>query len=184
MPFNWSLRPCAAACHLCGTAFADRQTLHSRLLFTREGYDRQDYCLDCWPRRAADPDASPAATEVSDWTHDFHAPPPKAAPPVQRESAEALLRQLIETDDPAQAAPLFVLAVMLERRRIFVERQVALQPDGRRLRLYEHRKTGETFLIPDPNLRLADLEPVQLQVLSLLSAPPNPAPLENQRISQ
>ena len=184
MPTDWTIRPCASVCSLCGTAFADRQTLHTRLLFSRDGYLRQDFCADCWPRRDAAQDAPLPATEISDWTATYHAPPPKPLPPVQRETAESLLRQLIETDDPANAAPLFILAVMMERRRIFIERKVALQPDGARLRLYEHRKTGETFLIPDPGLRLTDLEPVQLQVLSLLSAPPNPPPLENQQISQ
>lgn len=165
---EWNVRPCAAVCHLCGAEFVDKQPLHSRLLFSLDGYARQDFCATCWPQRASAPATSLAATEVSDWTHPFHAPPPKAPEPVQRETAETLLRQLIESDDPSNAAPLFVLAVMLERRRIFVERQVAIQPDGHRIRLYEHKKTGETFLIPDPNLRLADLEPIQLQVMNLL----------------
>ena len=63
---------------------------------------------------------------------------------------------------------IFVLAVMLERRRLFVERDVQLFEDGGKKRIYEHRGTGETFVIVDPQLRLTDLEHVQTEVVTLL----------------
>ena len=37
-------------------------------------------------------------------------------------------------------------------------------------------RTGETFLIPDPHLRLDQLEHVQAEVAALLAPPPSPAP--------
>lgn len=165
---EWNVRGCAPACHLCQTPFADRQGLHSRLMFSQDGYARQDFCADCWPRRADDPATSLVDTEVSDWNATYHAPAPRPEEALRKETAEDLLRQLMETDDPANAAPMFILAVMLERRRIFVEKQVTLQPDGRRIRLYEHKKTGETFVVPDPDLKLSELEPIQEQVMALL----------------
>jgi hypothetical protein len=36
------------------------------------------------------------------------------------------------------------------------------------VRVYEHRKSGETFLVVDPKLSLNEIEPVQLQVITLL----------------
>ena len=50
--------------------------------------------------------------------------------------------------------------------------------DGLLVRIYEHRKTGETFLIPEPRLRLDQLEDVQRQVVTMLGGKPpgQPAP--------
>ena len=42
------------------------------------------------------------------------------------------------------------------------------------MRIYEHAKTGEVFVIPDPELKLAQVEEVQMQVAGLLSPPPPP----------
>lgn len=182
----WNLRACAPRCHRCGRAFADREKLVSRLLFSpAAGYAREDFCAGCWPYRAETPLSVPAAPDqsllpapaiqISDWAAVFRAPPAKPEEPLKRETAETLLRRLMEDPDPAQRDVVFILAVMLERRRIFVEREVRLQPDGRKIRLYEHRKTGESFVIPDPGLRLADLAPLQEQVAALL-APDAPPP--------
>jgi hypothetical protein len=60
---------------------------------------------------------------------------------------------------------------MLERKRVLVERDVTLRPDGMKLRIYEHRKTGEMFTIPDPDLRLDEVAAVQEEVNQLLGVP-------------
>jgi hypothetical protein len=63
----------------------------------------------------------------------------------------------------------YVLAVMLERSKILVERDTKPQDDGTILRVYEDRKNGDTFVILDPRLRLENLSEVQSQVVALLS---------------
>ena len=63
----------------------------------------------------------------------------------------------------------YVLAVMLERSKILVERDAKEQPDHTIIRVYEHRKTGESFIVLDPRLRLENLASVQQEVLALLS---------------
>jgi hypothetical protein len=75
---------------------------------------------------------------------------------------------------------------MLERKRILAERDVQLRPDGLKVRIYEHKKTGEIFTIPDPGLRLDEVAAVQEEVNELLGIPsrnaaaapaaPEPAP--------
>jgi len=67
----------------------------------------------------------------------------------------------------------YVLAAMLERKRLF--RQVEkLDQDGRTVLVYEHLKTGETFLITDPGLKLAELDAVQKEVMLLLAGGQEP----------
>ena len=178
---SWNIRPCARACLRCGAAFPDQTPLPSRLLLApAEGYLRQDFCPDCWANRDAPlPDSPypvPAASPVSDWTSTYRAPDPKTPPPLPHATAETLLRQYMETDDPANAPLLYLLAVMLERKRVLVEKTVTALPDGTHARLYEHKKTGESFLIPDPDLKLTELAPLQDRLASLLGLPPKKSP--------
>ena len=63
----------------------------------------------------------------------------------------------------------YVLAVMLERSKILVERDAKELEDGKIRRVYEDRKQGDTFVILDPRLRLENLAEVQSQVVALLS---------------
>lgn len=163
---EWNIRACSSQCAACHRPFDDGERLTSRLLFTPEGYLREDYCRACWPNR---PD--PAAG-LSDWSAVWHAPAPPPPEPLKKETAESLLRELMETDQTDQRNAIFILAVMLERRRILVEKDIQTLPDGTRVRIYEHKKTGESFVIPDPQLKLAEIATVELEVMSLLGIPP------------
>ncbi|MCX7818483.1 MAG: hypothetical protein N2652_04640 [Kiritimatiellae bacterium] len=157
---DWNVRPPAAACAVCGRRFADGENILSRLEFDAgAGHRRADLCLAC----------AGAASDrwVSAWRTVWRSPP-ATAEPIQRETAESLLRRLIESRDERHLAAIFVLAVMLERKRVLVERDVELMEGGRRRRIYEHRRTGEVFTIVDPPLHLDDLERVQLEVAQLL----------------
>ena len=85
------------------------------------------------------------------------------------ETADDLLRHLIALEDPAMKNVVYVLAVMLERSKILIERDAREQEDHTILRVYEHRRTGESFVVLDPRLRLENLAEVQQQVVALLS---------------
>ena len=61
----------------------------------------------------------------------------------------------------------FILAVMLERQKVLVETDAQHMPSGI-LRVYEHRKDGDVFLIRDPNVSLDQVEAMQQEVIDLL----------------
>jgi hypothetical protein len=158
---DWNIKARGETCGACGRGFADRESFFSKLTFGKDGYARHDYCAACWQepvRQGA----------LSVWKSMFKVPPPPAPEPLKKETAESLLRQLMQTDDLSKRNAIYILAVMLERRRVFVERDVQVREDGVKVRVYEHRRTGETFLVPDPELRLAELTHVQQEVLALL----------------
>lgn len=169
MNSEWNIRICADQCAGCQKKFADRETLMSRLRFAPDGYLREDFCPACWPSRGMGDGA-----EVSAWSAKWIAPEKKSSEPLKKETAESLLRELMETEDPAKRNVIFILAVMLERRRILVEKEVQMQPDGLKIRVYEHKQTGESFVVPDPQLRLKEIESVQMEVMELLGIPPPP----------
>ena len=162
---DWDIKPRAAACGKCQAPFADRQEYVSRLTFGPEGYVRLDCCEACWGEAERTPQ------DISVWHGLFEMPPPAPPEALKKETAESLLRALIEKNDPANGNVLFILAVMLERRRVLVERDVRKQDDGKLVRIYEHRKTGDTFIVTDPQLRLDQIEHVQTEVMAMLSAP-------------
>ena len=173
MNAEWNIRSCADQCAGCQKKYADRESLTSRLRFTEAGYAREDFCADCWPKREA-----PGVGEVSVWTAVWAAPAPKAPEALRKETAESLLRELMETDDPSKQNVIFILAVMLERRRILVEKEVQMpEGTGQKIRVYEHKQTGESFVVPDPQLKLKEIETVQREVMELLgiALPPGKA---------
>lgn len=179
MSQDWNIQPCGGKCGKCDTAFKDKQPYMSTLAMEADGYQRHDFCETCW----AIPDVGKLVSH-SAWKGFFRPPdaPPKEV--LRKENAESLLRNYMETNDPANKNVVYVLAVMLERKKIFVERDIQLKEDGTQILVYEHRKTAEVFLIPDPRLKLAQLESVQLEVASLLGMTPGTGRTESSAESE
>lgn len=172
---DWDIKPRAISCAQCQTPFQDGQDYVSALLFGDEGYQRQDHCVACWAARPVEPTAL-----VSLWRGVFHAPPPPAPQPLNRENVERMLRDLMASNELSRLNVIYILAVILERRRILIEKDVRKRPDGQLTRIYEHRKTGETFLIADPMLDLNQLEHVRREVEELIEGESAPeVPSEN-----
>ncbi|MBL7077973.1 MAG: hypothetical protein ISS31_10950 [Kiritimatiellae bacterium] len=169
MATDWDIRPRASVCAQCDAEFQDRQDCFSVLRFTdEEGYVRADYCAECWTAKPPDDRG------VSMWKGLFLLPPPPEAEALEQNTAESLLRRLMDEDPESHANVIYILAVMLERKRQFIERATQTRDDVL-IRVYEYRKTGETFLIRDPMLSLDELEPVQEQVVALLGGGEKPA---------
>ena len=104
----------------------------------------------------------------------FKSPPARPEEPIRKESAESLLRKLVALNDPAYVAACFILAVMLERKRLLKVKDQTRQ-DGRRIFIYEQPATGDIFTIADPDLRLDQLDEVQRDVAQLLEQGLHPA---------
>jgi hypothetical protein len=164
MAQDWDIKSRADTCQACQGPFEDGSPYYSSLLFTEEeGYVRGDFCARCWPEKQAS-----EKRHYSAWQGVFRLPPPPAEEPLRKETAESLLRKLIEDDDRRRERVIYILGIMLERKRILVERDVQYHEDGGMTRIYEHRRTGETFLIRDPRLNVNELASVQEEVVQLL----------------
>jgi len=163
---EWNIQSRAHACQSCAKTFADKESFHTLLFDQRHGYERLDVCDSCWKSQY-----SQGATDrkgfISHWQSVYSAPP--AVPPdaIQKETAETLLRKLVERNEPEHAAACYILAVMLERKRI-LKVKAQFKEEGRRVFIYEYPKTGDLFNIADPNLQLDQLEEVQRDVAQLL----------------
>ncbi|MCG3147654.1 MAG: hypothetical protein PCFJNLEI_01094 [Verrucomicrobiae bacterium] len=158
---EWDLQPRSNCCTACQKAFADKQDYHTLLSLTETGYQRRDLCSACYP-------AAERAGVVSYWQGEYKLPPPPPVDPIQKDTAESFLRKLVEAKDPTQAGACYILAVMLERKKILKHRDTIKDEAGHDLLVYEHAANGESFTVLDPQLRLDQLETVQRQVATLL----------------
>jgi hypothetical protein len=167
---DWNLQSRAHACQTCEQPFADQHPYHTLLFDEAAGYRRHDVCETCWTAKFA---AGPRQ-HLSHWQGVYEAPPAEPPDAIQHETAESLLRKLVEANDPAHAAARYILAVMLERKRILKVKDQIKQDDGRRVFVYEHGGNGDVFTILDPALQLQQLDAVQREVSGLLAHGMNP----------
>lgn len=162
---EWSIQARSHQCQACGRPFRNKETLRTLLRDERSAYLRMDVCEACWAEHYAE-GANHQRGFVSCWKSQYRAPLPTPEP-IRKETAETLLRTLVERNSPEHAAACFILAVMLERKRLLRVKEQTTEGDGRLL-IYEHPKTGDVFTIPDPKLQLDQLEAVQRDVARLL----------------
>ena len=163
---EWNIQSRAHACEACGQPFADQQSYHTLLLDEPAALRRSDVCEPCWQKQFAG-DATRRSGFISHWQGIYEAPPAHPVEAIQKETAETVLRKLIEQNEPRHAPAAYILAVMLERKRILKVKE-QLQRDGQRIFVYEQPKTGDIFTIADPDLHLDQLEAVQRDVAQLL----------------
>ena len=172
---EWNIQSRAHACEACAQPFADKQPYHTLLLDAAPLLRRSDICEACWQKQISE-EVRGRAGFISHWQGVFEVVPP-ATEVIQKETAETLLRKLLEQNDPRYAASAYILAVMLERKRLLKVKEQVMR-DGHRLFIYEQPKTGDIFTVADPDLHLSQLEEVQRDVASLLEhgfQPPAPA---------
>jgi hypothetical protein len=160
---EWTIQGRAHQCAATGRAFADGEFFYALLFDEKSGYRREDLCEEAWKARPPE-----APVPFSFWRMKY-APPPSAPPEtLGKQTAEDLLRRYMADAAPEHNNARYLLAVMLERKRILKEIETKQAEDGTLLRIYEHGKTGEVFVVPDPQLRLDQLAEVQQQVAQFL----------------
>jgi hypothetical protein len=168
---EWNIQSRARGCEACGKPFADREHYHTLLFDEKHDFRRSDVCAGCWQREFSE-GARERKGFISYWQGVYEAPAP-APDPIQKDTAESLLRKLIELNDPRYIPAGYILAVMLERKRLLKVKE-QLTRDSRRVFVYEHPRTGDLFTIIDPDLQLNQLEAVQRDVAQLLEHGLNP----------
>jgi hypothetical protein len=168
---EWNIQSRGHACEACGRGFHDQEHYHTLLFDDRAAFRRLDVCEACWQKQFSD-GARDRKGFISYWHGTYEAPEP-AVDAIQKETAESVLRKLIELNDAQYIPAAYILAVMLERKRLLKVKEQLVR-DGQRVFIYEQPKTGDIFTIIDPNLQLNQLEAVQHDVAALLEHGLNP----------
>lgn len=163
---NWNIRTRSPACSHSGKPFTDGDALVTVLIEdeTTGELVRRDYSLAVW--KEVEPTLS---APFSFWRTEFTATKAEARPEIAaKETAEDLLRRLVAEDSITTENTRYILAVMLERKKQLKQTGTRETEDATFL-VYEHGKTGEVYIIRDPELKLDQIESVQTEVSRLLS---------------
>jgi hypothetical protein len=173
---EWAIKHRSNVCTATKRPFAEGEYFYTLLFREADGFRREDLSEQAWAARNENIRA------FSFWRSRFEPTPVAPPEPLGKENAEQLFRRLVASADvPANAC--YVLAAMLERKRVLKQIKTENTDDGRIL-VYEQPGTGDVFLVRDPQLRLDELETVQNEVSNLLrgaiggpqGAPVSPAP--------
>jgi hypothetical protein len=159
---EWEIKARSHACAHTQIPFNDGDAIWTLLFRDKHGFHREDISETAWA------DLKESVQPFSFWKSKYQAPPSAPPEPMQKESVETLLRRLLDEDRPEYLNTRYVLAAMLERKKILKPVDVRETPSEKIL-VYEHAKSGEAFLIVDPALRLDQLDAVQDEVALLLA---------------
>jgi len=168
MAFNesWHIRSRARECAATHRPFASGEPIITALFPdpASDGYLRRDYGAEGWQQRGED-EIAPFSSWRSIYT------PPGGDKPASREKEdpETILRRLVEEDADHTENTRYILAVMLERRKILRETDTQRTPTGI-LRIYENRKSGEVYIVKDPNIPLSEVDALQQEVVEFLES--------------
>lgn len=162
MSQDWDIKRRADHCTATGKPFEEGESFYTLLYFEQGEFRREDLCEEAW--KARNDNFQP----FSFWRSKFEPPPPAEPDPLAKETAEDLLRRYMEESDAGHENARYILALMLERKRLLKPVEVK-EEEGRRLLIYEHAKTGEVFVVPDPELKIDQIQTVQEEVAGLLA---------------
>ena len=152
---SWHIRSRGRECAATQRPFVTGEPIVTALFPDPEssGYLRRDYGLEAWQARGADEEPP-----FSSWRTIYAPSGGDKAAAREKENPEDILRRLVEEDADHTENTRYILAVMLERQKLLRETDSQRTPTGI-LRVYEHRKTGEVFIVKDPDIALSDIVP-------------------------
>jgi hypothetical protein len=158
MESAWEIKSRAHCCARTGRPFEEGEYFYTLLFWDGEGFRREDISEEAWHNRNEN------IQPFSFWRSKYERPVPPPPEPVAKEDAEGLLRNLIAQGDPASRNACFILAVMLERKRVLRPME-SRAPD---FLAYEHAATGEMFIVANPDLSLENIPAIQGEVYEML----------------
>lgn len=159
MQADWDIKSRAHTCAHSGREFQSGEFFYTRLVREGDGFRREDLCDEAW--HSCNDNIKP----FSFWRSKYEPPAPPPPEPLPHNDAESLLRRLIAENDAAYSNVRYILALMLERKRLL--RPVDSNDDD--VLVYEHVGTGETIVIANPHLGFDQIPEVQREVTALLA---------------
>ena len=159
MQADWEIKSRAHVCARTGAEFQPGETFFTLLVREGDGFRREDLSEAAWESR------NDNIQPFSFWRSKYDPPAATRPEPLPRDDAESLLRRLVAENDPVYSNVRYILALMLERKRML--RPMESQDED--MLVYEHVTTGETIVITNPRLSFEQIPAVQKEVSALLS---------------
>lgn len=159
MQSDWDIKSRSHACSKTGREFIEGEFFYTLLLRDGEGFRREDLSEEAWKERNEN------IQPFSFWRTKYEPPAPPPPEPMKRDDAESLLRRLIEENNPIHINVRYILALMLERKRLLKP----MESRDEDMMVYEHASTGETIVIANPHLNFDQIPEIQREVSMMLA---------------
>lgn len=156
---DWEIKSRSEECALSGKPFTEDEEFYTLLFQEKEGLRRMDVGL-----AARDGMDDSEQAPISSWKSHFKPKPAAAEETLGKQDAESELRRLLDKGDESTASLCRILALLLERKRMLKLRE-RINQDGRALLVYEHTDTQESFIVPDVDFKLDELEGLRTEIL-------------------
>jgi hypothetical protein len=164
MKKDWRITKGADTCHACGRRFAPEEDFYSVLHLEGEEPSRRDVCAACWQGRPGD--------ALCVW----QAKRPPAAPPAPRTHVPALLDLFLELHEaarPENAAFLYVVALLLVRRR-----KLKVEGETDATLVLRRPATGARYRVVVPPMTEEAIRETQERLMALLDGVQSVVPAE------
>lgn len=155
---NWNIKKVSSNCHKSNELFLDNEEIISELVFENGILERRDYKYQHYDSNKKN---------ISSWKTVFNIPKPKEEI-IKQDSIEDILRKKLSLENDDNINLIFILVIMLERKKILIEKSIGYNEENKKIRIYEHKKTKESFIIIDPELSLNEIEPLKKEVSDLI----------------
>jgi len=159
MQADWEIKSRAHACARTGREFQPGEIFYTLLIREGDGFRREDLSEEAWESR------NDNMQPFSFWRSKYEPPTPPPPEPLPKDDAEGLLRRLVAENDHAYINVRYILALMLERKRLL--RPMESQDED--MLVYEHVATGEIIVLANPHLSLEQIPAIQREVSVLLA---------------
>lgn len=162
---NWEVQKCATVCSKCEKEFTDNEDLRSILYFNQDNtVERKDFCADCFKDE-------PKTKDSISWKVVFKAKKKDSEVVDKKAIVEELFKEYLHSAEPVHSKYCYIMALMLERKKILVEKKnkkITSKNSGRRMFFYEHAKSGEVFIVHDPDIDLFEISSLQREITEIL----------------
>ncbi|MEX1010395.1 MAG: hypothetical protein WEC72_03510, partial [Chthoniobacterales bacterium] len=109
---DWEICKRSDTCTATQHPFTEGEFFYTAIYRDGEGFRREDLSEEAWNARPAEPQP------FSFWRSKFEMPPPPPAEPLAKQDAESILRNLISENSAHTINARYILALMLERKRL------------------------------------------------------------------
>lgn len=179
---SWNIRPRSNECSKTKYSFQDGEFFYAAIFKDNktETYTRLDFSVKSWDELLNDKDKEGL---FSFWRSKFEEEAPtQTKEVVPKENAESMLRRLIDENEEKSENARYILAAMLERKKILKPVDTKEDTNSKML-FYEHYKSGEAFIVRDPLLKLNELDAIQEEVSGWLGSKENTPKEKEETIS-
>lgn len=159
---DWKISKPGEQCQKCGSAFQAGQPYFSALFLSQEGFERKDYCVECFQNeRPADIFyywKSAAKTETE----------PRKRVAVDIDNVLEFFRRLERESDAQKIAFRYILALMLARKKVLLAGDRKIDARGQSVQLYREKNGGAEHAVIEPELSAEEIQSMSAELGAVL----------------